>query len=377
MQHEGDGHMDFFLEMSEHHISAREFFCKTLLDSLERSFGLRQVLISYFDTRGKFLSWTSREGVLLDGEAHPYRVFAASDVIRHMVYQDAVRDHLTYFNVTPRLYQATDIISPVDYEHSAYVRFLEENFQAHYSVVMAFGINAYIQLSFFKKKEQGDFTNAEIEELNKIYVYVANFYKNFKKHEQAKIVSHIQSEIITSGEKAYLVTDDFMHVMSYNKEAQKYLAEIFGESVAGELDGNAPCRWISFLMGDMDAEPAESRARTREFKDYMFKIYTYDQSYSNGIVDRYHWITISGKEDEKKAKTQRKKALNYKGASQPLTQTEQKVAALMYHGLTYKAIADELVVSYHTVKNHVQNIYTKCGVKSRFQLCEWLERRER
>lgn len=53
--------------------------------------------------------------------------------------------------------------------------------------------------------------------------------------------------------------------------------------------------------------------------------------------------------------------------------TEQRVAELMYNGLTYKAIADKLVVSYHTVKKHVQNIYTKCGVNSRFELYKWLE----
>ena len=56
MNYESVGQMDFFLEMSEHHVSAREFFCKTLLDSLERNFGLKQVLISYFDTKGEFLS---------------------------------------------------------------------------------------------------------------------------------------------------------------------------------------------------------------------------------------------------------------------------------------------------------------------------------
>lgn len=43
----------------------------------------------------------------------------------------------------------------------------------------------------------------------------------------------------------------------------------------------------------------------------------------------------------------------------------------------YRKFADELVISYHTVKNHVQNIYTKCGVKSRFQLCKLLKNVER
>lgn len=380
MYRESNGHMDFFLEMSEHHISAREFFCKDLLDSLNRNFGWKNVRVSYFDTKGKFLSWNDGNGLLLDSESHPYRKFMDNDVLRHMVYQDAVRDRLTYFNVVPRLYKSTDIISPVDYEQSDYVRFLEESVHAHYSVVMAFGINAYIQLAFFKTRQQGDFTEEELEELKKIYVYVANFYKNFKKHEQAKIVSRIQEEIIASGEKAYLITDDFMHVMSHNHAAQDYLKEILGAAVAEQLGGAEPCSWLVFLIGeigDTNVSGAAARVQVREVNGFVFKIYTYDQSYSNGIVDRYHWITISRKNGEQESRffgQTEKRALNYAGASPPLTHTEKRVAELMYHGLTYKAIADELVVSYHTVKNHVANIYAKCDVKSRFQLYEWLER---
>ena len=56
-----------------------------------------------------------------------------------------------------------------------------------------------------------------------------------------------------------------------------------------------------------------------------------------------------------------------------ITHTEQRVAELLYNGLTYQAIADELVVSYHTIKKHVQNIYVKCGVNSRYELHKWLE----
>jgi DNA-binding CsgD family transcriptional regulator len=365
MKYENVGDINFFSEMLEHQISAREFFSCVLLDSLDRNFGFKNILISYFNTHGKFLSWTNQKGILVDYEEHAYREFIDNDIIRHMVYQDAVRDHLTYFNVIPRLYRSTDLINPVDYDHSAYVRFLEENFYAHYSVTMAFGINAYIQVSFFKCLEKGDFTDEEIEELNKIYVYVANSYKNFKKYEQAKIVSNIQSEIISSGEKAYLVTDDFMHIMSYNKTAQNYLKDILGPSITEQISSTSPCSWLPFLLGGEEDNITENRVQTRVIKNYIFKIYTYDQSYSNGIIDRYHWITISRKAEGKIS--------DYSRTNLSLTQAEQRVAELMYNGLTYKAIADELVVSYHTVKKHVQNIYTKCGVKSRFELYKWLE----
>lgn len=362
------GHMNFFSEMSERQITAREFFSNVLLDSLDRNFGLKNGLISYFDTQGKFLSWINRNGIQIDCKEHTYRKFVVNDVIRNKVYQDAVRDNLTYFNVVPRLYKSTDIINSVDYDNSSYVRFLQENFNAHYSVTMAFGINAYIQVAFFKCKDQGDFTEEEIEELNKIYVYIANSYKNFKMHEQAKIVSNIQNEIISSGEKAYLVTDDFMHIMSYNMTAQNYLKDILGSFITEQFSTTSPCSWLPFLLGDDEEKVASNRVKTRVIKNYIFKIYTYDQSYSNGIIDRYHWITISKKDEGD--------VTNYSWTNVVLTQAEQRVAELMYNGLTYKAIADELVVSYHTVKKHVQNIYTKCGVKSRFELYKWIENNE-
>ena len=85
-----------------------------------------------------------------------------NDVVRYRIYIEAVRDHLTYFNVEPRLYKATDVIGEKDYENSPYVRFLEENFQKQYSVTLAFGIKAYIQAAFFKSREDGDFTEKEI-----------------------------------------------------------------------------------------------------------------------------------------------------------------------------------------------------------------------
>ena len=102
-------------------------------------------------------------------------------------------------------------------------------------------------------------------------------------------------------------------------------------------------------------------------KGYIFKIYTYEQTYQHGIIDRYHWITLS----------QEAAAVAASGGpkfSVSLTPTEEKVAELLCAGLTYQAAADELVVSYHTIKNHVQNIFSKCGVKNRYQLYQLLKK---
>lgn len=357
-------HTDFFLELSEYHISVREFFSTDLLKLLNRNFGLKNVLISYFDTKGNFLSWVTPEGLVVDNPNHPYRKFVSGDVIRYNIYQDAVRDRLTYFDIIPRLYKSTDMISPIDYEHAAYTRFLEENFQAHYSVTMAFGINAYIQVAFFKSVEEGDFTEDEVAELLKIYVYVADAYKNFKKYEQRKIVSEIQSKIIESGEKAYLVLDDFRHVMLCNDVARTYLKNIFGPIISEEMDNEGISNCMYFLVGQSIEQAEEGKSVTCEFQNYVFDMYVYDQTYSNKIIDRYYWVTIRKKEDTGNGE--------YQMADTCLTHTEQRIAALLCKGLTYKVIADEMVVSYHTVKKHVQNIYAKCGINNRYQLREWL-----
>lgn len=371
MNYQGDNRMNFFSELSEHQISADEFFNVVLLDSLARNFGLQHVLISYFDTQGKFLSWTHRDGVLADGPDHPYRAVMAEDTVRQILYREAVRDHLTYNNVIPRIYRSTDLIPAADYDQHPYVRFLEEQFHAYYSVTMAFGINAYIQVAFFKSRAEGDFAPEELAELDKLYVYIANDYKNFKKYEQAKIVANIQSEIILSGEKAYLVTDDFHHIMSCNETARSYLRSILGDGAVAELKGGATCSWLPFLLGDA-ADQGENHVQTRVIQNYVFKIYTYDQRYSNGIVDRYHWITLAPREPVPAPQQPA-----FAGTGQPLTKAEWKVARLLYKGLTYQAVADALVISYHTVKKHVENIYAKCGVNNRFQLYKWLEQNDR
>lgn len=51
MKLETTAQINFFSEMSEHQISAREFFGNVLLDAIERNFGLNKTLIYFLTLR--------------------------------------------------------------------------------------------------------------------------------------------------------------------------------------------------------------------------------------------------------------------------------------------------------------------------------------
>lgn len=55
-----------------------------------------------------------------------------------------------------------------------------------------------------------------------------------------------------------------------------------------------------------------------------------------------------------------------------LTQREREIAELLFEGLTYQAISDQLHISLPTVKTHSSNVYKKCSVKNRNELSRLL-----
>ena len=54
-----------------------------------------------------------------------------------------------------------------------------------------------------------------------------------------------------------------------------------------------------------------------------------------------------------------------------LTQREREVLALVGRGLTNQEIADELVISIHTVKSHMRNILSKLHLSHRHEAAQY------
>lgn len=353
----------FISKLNEHQLYAREFFNAELLASIDQTCAPDDIAIYYFDTHGKFLSILTRNGLVPDAPSNPYSAFAGIDVVRHTAHRDAVRDHLTYFNTMPRLYKSSDVLCGVNYDESPYATFIENHFNCHYSVTLAFGMNAYIQVVLYKTREHGDFTGEEMDSLERLYIYLASAYRTFKKYEQSNIISGIMKKIIHAGERAFFVCDDFSHMLSCNELAEDYLDELLGPQALDQKSPEDTCPWLPFLI-DVNNSGADGTTHRHTIKDYTFSVHVYDRTYSNGIVDRYYWVTIHRKGERAEAGKQSPFSL--------FTRSEQHVASLLDEGLTYQEIADELVISFHTVKKHVQSIYKKCGVKNRAQFSKWL-----
>ena len=65
-----------------------------------------------------------------------------------------------------------------------------------------------------------------------------------------------------------------------------------------------------------------------------------------------------------------KKRNKRKNPLSDLTIQERKIFSSLRQGKTNKEIADEYAVSLSTIKSHVNNIYSKLGIKSRKEIMD-------
>jgi predicted ATPase/class 3 adenylate cyclase/DNA-binding CsgD family transcriptional regulator len=121
-------------------------------------------------------------------------------------------------------------------------------------------------------------------------------------------------------------------------------------------------------------------ARVRRSTGYVrFKVYrdAYDTAVSSARAalgdDEFDRAWVEGEAmslDEAVAYAQRGRGERKRPASgwASLTPTEQQVARLVSEGMSNKEMAERLFVSPHTVRTHLQHVYSKLGVTSRVQL---------
>jgi DNA-binding NarL/FixJ family response regulator len=109
-------------------------------------------------------------------------------------------------------------------------------------------------------------------------------------------------------------------------------------------------------------EPYLTAARSRLDKASWERAFAEGQAMTLGEAVEYALSTQDPKEDEQGSPT-----LFVVQTGETLTAREVEVLRLIGVGAGNKDIAEELVISLHTVKRHVANILRKLGVRTRTQ----------
>ena len=53
-----------------------------------------------------------------------------------------------------------------------------------------------------------------------------------------------------------------------------------------------------------------------------------------------------------------------------LSERQQEIVDLLMTGMTAKEIAEDLLISFHTVRTHIRTIYAILGIANRVELCQ-------
>jgi DNA-binding CsgD family transcriptional regulator len=60
-----------------------------------------------------------------------------------------------------------------------------------------------------------------------------------------------------------------------------------------------------------------------------------------------------------------------RGSNHQITRRELEIVDCLVEGATARDVADQLDLSFHTVRTHIKNIYDKLGVINRVELVRW------
>ena len=89
----------------------------------------------------------------------------------------------------------------------------------------------------------------------------------------------------------------------------------------------------------------------------------YLRALSNHINYDYHWHLTQGHEKQAAVRTMEELVKEYQ-----LTRREEEILGLIFQNLNNEEILEKLLISKHTLLKHLQNLYRKCGVSSRWDL---------
>lgn len=249
------------------------------------------------------------------------------------------------------------------------------------SIYLRSGARLVGSIALFRSREHPDFSKMDVVKGLMLAPHLTKALNNsilFSEMEQERNPHKRLSEPPSLGA---LLLDYELCPIYYNSKAKHICHSLMQKSsdLASKAGGNefyiAPeilqdCLALKELFQGEEQDALPYRLRTIELEeDRRFRVKTcLAQRLSHGACNPYFSVLI-----EDLCETSEKGRETYLIRKYHLTEREVEVIQYTSRGLTSKEIAHELRISWFTVRNHLQSIFEKTGLRNRTELTHWIE----
>jgi DNA-binding CsgD family transcriptional regulator len=258
------------------------------------------------------------------------------------------------------VFELTDIISKKDYEKTDYYKNFSMKYGINHQCVAIFQLKDQIlgALTFFHDDTEGDFTDEEIETIRQIRNTLLPGLMRSLEYETLQIENFALKEYSRVFPFAQIILDHNYNVKYFNETAELYCIEMTGAKPSG---------FKSFFVNRIKSQISydnKSKETTLDYHNFRLKVMIKIHDQENVLLQERYYVVVY----IMKINIDDENFYTAFGEDDLLSPREKEIVGLLRRGLPSKVIAEQLSISNHTVKTHIQRIYKKYGVNNKAAL---------
>lgn len=261
-----------------------------------------------------------------------------------------------------------NLMSYAQYEKTEYYRFMSKIGFYYQGSMMLKNKSGRIMagIGFFRSKDEGDFTDEEVELLARIAGQVsALYYYEILLSTSVQLFQMVE-RLYTNSAMGVVLTDNRGMILWSNASARmigKQFAREGSDLILGNMDAfDDDIIDIQQVILDMDEELLrEEPCSYCPVLNHNYTFYSQPFRVANimGTKESRHLIHIH-REVEKESE--------FDHILSQLTRRERQILEGLLQGKTNEDIAYQLKISENTIRTHISNIYKKIGVKNKSEI---------
>ena len=252
-----------------------------------------------------------------------------------------------------------DIMPYKDFENTEYYTDFLKKDNLYYEIAMPLRIGSSILggIGVFNPKECGNFTSKDIAILEKLSKIISTSLNNYIITKDLVDKENLFTDLTYQNPMGIIVLRNNNSICYYNDHAKEYCLDILN----GKITTN-PVKYVLdtlFIEGNFKKN-SSSNSMYRNVNNYNITIVPSLITRVSLGIESFTYVYIA------KNTVSLNNSFDY--SKYKLTNREMEIVDLVFMGYSNKDIANELVISYNTVKTHIDNIFRKLNVDNRSAL---------